>query len=162
MPREQGGFTLIEVMVALSVLAVGLLALLLMQAQTIRDGSRGKHSTTAAMLARDQLEQIQRMPYSDPDLAPVVWTTPPWLANGANPALNPGEIPARVGNARGTVTEQLYTVFYRVIADPGGNPDLRSIDLEVAWNEAGISNNRPTRTGLPTVALSTLMVDNDR
>jgi len=162
MPREKSGFTVIEVMVALAVLAVGMLALLLMQAQTVRDGSRGKHSTTAAMIARDQLELIQRMPYSDADLSPIVWTTPPWLANGANPALNPGEVPTRVRNAGGTVTEQVYTVFYRVLVDPGGNADLRSVDLEVAWNEAGISNNRPTRTGLPTVALSTLVVNNDR
>ena len=47
--------------------------------------------------------------------------------------------------------------------DPGDpNPNLRRVDLEVIWNEEGISNNRPTRSGRPTVAVSTVLVDNDR
>ena len=46
--------------------------------------------------------------------------------------------------------------------DPGGNADNRNVDVEVLWNELGISNNRPTRTGQPTAALSTVLVDNDR
>jgi hypothetical protein len=66
-----------------------------------------------------------------------------------------------VTQAGGDVMEQIYTVWYRVIADPGGNPQIRFVDLEVVWDEAKISNNRPTRTGKPTVALSTVIVNND-
>ena len=68
----------------------------------------------------------------------------------------------RVTQTGGDVFEKIYTVWYRVIADPGGNTQLRFVDLEVVWDEAKITNNRPTRTGQPTVALSTVIVNNDR
>jgi hypothetical protein len=114
------------------------------------------------MVARDQLERIQRMPYSDGDLQPVDWASPPWLDNTGDPDLGPGDVAVRVSQPGGTSIEKIYTVWYTVIADPAGNTDLRFVDLEVVWDEAGISNNRPTRTGQPTVALSTLLVNNDR
>ena len=161
-PQRDGGFTLLEVMISLGILGVGLVAVIILQVSALRDGSRGRHTTAAAMIVRDQLERIQRMPYSSTDLDPVAWTTPPWLANGGNPALNPGEVPVRVTQSSGTATEHIYTVFYRVIADAGGNANLRDVDVEVTWTEDRISNNRPTRTGRPTAALSTVILNNDR
>ena len=105
------------------------------------------------------------MPFSDADLvpgSPPVWATPPWLDNGGDPSLNPGEIPVRVTQPGGTTTVLIYTVNYRVLPDAGGNTDVRNVDVEVLWNELGVSNNRPTRTGQPTAALSTVLVNNDR
>lgn len=159
--RPQHGFTLLEVMIAMTILAVGLLALLMAQAQAITDGSRGRHTQTAAAVARDQMERIQRMPFGDAALQPTSWGTPPWIPNDTSP-LAPGEVPVRVTAADGTSTEMVYTVNYRVQADPGGNVDLRQVDLEVTWTEEGMSNAKPTRTGFPTAALSTVLVDNDR
>ena len=160
--RSVQGFSLLEVTIALAVLGVGLLAMLVLQVYSLQDGSRGRHTTAAAMIGRDQLERIQRMPFSSADLAVVGWTTPPWLGNGADPSLDPGEVPVRVAQPGATATEKVYTVWYRVIADAGGNTSLRNVDLEVTWEEDRITNNRPTRTGRPTVALSTILVDNDR
>jgi prepilin-type N-terminal cleavage/methylation domain-containing protein len=62
-----GGFTLLEVMITLGVLAAGLLAMLTLQVRALGEGSRGRHTTAAAMIARDQVELIQRMPFSDAD-----------------------------------------------------------------------------------------------
>jgi prepilin-type N-terminal cleavage/methylation domain-containing protein len=160
--RSRAGFTLIELMITLTVLGTGLLAMLVLQTQALADGARGKHTSGAAMVARDQLERIQNTPFSDDDLQPTDWADPPWLDNTGDPDLSAGEVAVRVTQPGGTVIEQVYTVWYKVIADPGGNADLRFVDLEVVWQEAGISNNRPTRTGQPTVALSTLLVNNDR
>lgn len=157
---RRSGFTLVEMMVTLAILAVGLLAMLMMQARALSDGSRGRHSTAAVTIVQDQAELIARMPFGAAALQPVGWTTPPWIDNSGNPGLAPGEIPVRVAQPGGTVTEQIYTVWYRVVAD--ANPDLRNVDVEVTWNEADISNNRPTRTGQPTAAISTMVVNNDR
>jgi prepilin-type N-terminal cleavage/methylation domain-containing protein len=160
-----GGFTLLEVMITLGILATGLLAMLSLQVRALGEGSRGRHTTAAAMIARDQVELIQRMPFSDADLvpqAPPVWATPPWLANTSDPELNPGEVAVRVNQTAGTSTVLIYTVNYRVLPDAGGNTDIRNVDVEVLWNELGVSNNRPTRTGQPTAALSTVLVNNDR
>jgi prepilin-type N-terminal cleavage/methylation domain-containing protein len=158
--QTHGAFTLLEVMITLAILAVGLLALLIMQVHALSGGAQGKHSTAAAAIARDQIERIQRMPFSDADLQPVAWTTPPWLPGGGG--LAPGEVPYRVDQPGGSVTELTYTVFYRVLADPGGNADLRNVDVEVVWQEKDVANNRPTRTGQPTAALSTVLVNNDK
>jgi hypothetical protein len=105
------------------------------------------------------------MPFSDADLVPLVtpaWATPPWLGNGGDPELNPGEVAVRVTQAGGTSTVLIYTVNYRMLPDAGGNADVRNVDVEVLWNELGVPNNRPTRTGQPTAALSTVLVNNDR
>jgi Tfp pilus assembly protein PilV len=165
--ERAGGFTLLELMITFAVAAVGLTALMLMQLQALGEGARGKHRTGAAILARDQIEQIQSMPFSDAALDvmdPATWTTPPWLANTGDPVLNPGEVAVEVTQAGGDVQELVYTVFYLVTEDDPVDPDddLRRVDLEVVWTEEGVPNNKPTRTGLPTVALSTLVVDNNR
>ena len=154
MKRTSGGFTLLEVLVTLAVLAVGLLALLIMQVYALSGGPQSRHSTTGSMIARDQIELIQRMPFSDTNLQPTTWTTVPWLTGG--------QLPIRVTQPGGDITENTYTIFYRVLAGPGGNADLRFVDVEVTWEEKDVANNRPTRTGRPTAALSTLLVNNDR
>ncbi len=165
--RGSEGFSLLELLITMAVVAVGLLSMMIMQIQALRDGSRGKHRTGAAIIARDQIEQIQNMPFSDAALdvmSPLVWTTPPWLDNGGDATLAPGEIPVSVRQAGGNVREIVYTVFYLVGPDDAGspNPDLRRVDLEVTWSEEDLGPNLPTRTGQPTVAVSTVLVDNDR
>jgi prepilin-type N-terminal cleavage/methylation domain-containing protein len=60
--RARAGFTLIELMITLTVLGTGLLAMLVLQTQALADGARGKHTSGAAMVARDQLERIQLTP----------------------------------------------------------------------------------------------------
>lgn len=163
----RAGFTLVELMITLAIVAVGLLAMLVMQIQALKDGTRGRHRTGAAMIARDQIERVQNMPFSDTALdvmTPLAWATPPWLANTADATLNPGEVPVQVAFDGGSTREIVYTVWYLVGPDDAAspNPALRRVDLEVVWNEEGVSNNKPTRTGAPTVAVSTVLVDNDR
>ena len=159
--RERAGFTLIELLITLAILGTGMMAMLVLQTQALADGARGKHTSGAAMVAKDQLEQIQRMPYAAAGIQPAAWAKAPWIPNTGDPVLGLGDVAVTVSQPGGDVIEQIYTVWYRVIAN-GLNPEIRFVDIEVTWNEAGISNNRPTRTGLPTVALSTVLVNNDR
>ena len=164
--QSQAGFTLLELMITVSLIAVGALGLALAQLQALADGNRARHRTNAATIARDQMEYIQGMGFSEPSLAAMAGTgfaTPPWLKN-ADLALAAGEIPLRVDRPGGAMNEIVYTVNYRVAADDGTppNPALRVVDLEVIWNERGVSNVKPTRTGQPTVAISSLLVENDR
>jgi prepilin-type N-terminal cleavage/methylation domain-containing protein len=165
--RRRGGFTLIEIMITFTVVGIGLLALALMQVQALKDGTRARHRTGASMIARDQIELVQNTAFSDTGLDvmnPVVWATPPWLANGADPNLNPGEIGVSVSQTGGAVQEIVYTVWYLVTEDDAADPDddLRRVDVEVVWTEDGVSNNKPTRTGQPTVAVSTMIANNSR
>jgi prepilin-type N-terminal cleavage/methylation domain-containing protein len=167
-PRRRGqAFTLIEVMLTLAVVSVGLMAMVMLQVQALRDGTRARHRSGAAMIARDQIERVQSMPFSDTALDvmdPLTWTTPPWLDNSSDATLAPGEVPVQVTQDGGAVREIVYTVWYLVGPDDAAAPDddLRRVDLEVLWTEDGISNSKPTRTGQPTVAVSTMLMDNDK
>ncbi|MGH0037791.1 MAG: type IV pilus modification PilV family protein [Myxococcota bacterium] len=162
--REQGrtrgraGFSLIEVSISLGILAFGLLTIAVMQIQALRDGSKGRHVYTAAMIAREQVEQIQRVPFSR-------ITTKGWNDNAAwmaNVGLTRGDVNVDVQEADGgTSTEQLYNIEWQISTIPG-SPDLRNVELEVSWAERNQRNAKPTRTGNPTVAMSTIVVNNSK
>ena len=102
--------TLLEVMIALGVLAVGLLAMLAMQVSAMRSGKYGRHTTEAAQLARDQMEYLHRLDWGDAAIQPTGWTVD-FLGSGATETIN-------VDSASGTQQEMTYTVSYRVLADP--------------------------------------------
>ncbi|MCJ7663366.1 MAG: type IV pilus modification protein PilV [Desulfobacterales bacterium] len=55
---------MIEVMIALVILAVGLLALMTMQIVSIRANAFSSEMTYASMLAQTRLERIRNMPYN--------------------------------------------------------------------------------------------------
>ena len=58
------GFSLIEVMIALVILAVALLALAGLMVTTTRNNSFGGHMTEAATFAQDKLEQLRASPWA--------------------------------------------------------------------------------------------------
>jgi len=57
--RRQGGFTLLEVMTAMAILAGSLTYLLLSQTQSVRSSNRSKMLTTATLLARAQMAELE-------------------------------------------------------------------------------------------------------
>jgi type IV pilus assembly protein PilV len=63
--KKPSGFTLIEVMIALVILATGLLALMTMQIVAIRANAFSSEMTYASMLAQSRLEQIRNMTYAN-------------------------------------------------------------------------------------------------
>lgn len=65
---NNGGFTLLEVLIALVITAVGLLAIAQMQVIAIRANSQGKDVTEASTLATQQLEYLKALPSDHADL----------------------------------------------------------------------------------------------
>lgn len=61
MPRDstQNGFTLLEVMVALSIIVIVLTALIGTQSQGMSMAIESKFNTTAALLARDKMSRLE-------------------------------------------------------------------------------------------------------
>jgi general secretion pathway protein I len=60
---KSAGFTLIEVMVALAVIAIALMALLSLQHQTLQSVVRASDMTKAALLAQELMTQAETGPF---------------------------------------------------------------------------------------------------
>ena len=74
--KKQDGFTLIEVLIAVTIFAVGLLAIAAMQTSAIRMNSTGNRLTELSTCGIDKLERLMGLPYSDPQLGAGTQTDP--------------------------------------------------------------------------------------
>lgn len=59
---EEGGFTLIEVLIALLVLLVGMAGILSLQLTSMKATSFSRHATEASSLAEDKVEDLRTVP----------------------------------------------------------------------------------------------------
>jgi len=64
-----GGFTLIEILITISILCIGLLAVASMQISAIRGNSYARHITEGSTLAQDRLEKLLSLSYTHTDLS---------------------------------------------------------------------------------------------
>lgn len=140
--RREGGFSIIEAMIASVVLGFGLLTLAVMQLAAMKQASMGHHSTDAAAIARTHLEQIRRVPWTEVTDAQAAgtWTDTDW--------------PGATGTVNTVLTDvagidavtKTYTVEWRVndVLDAGGDPRpcLRDIELRVTWPEEDRSSDK--------------------
>ena len=117
--RGQGGFSLVEVMVAFTILGVGLLAVAGAQLKAIHGTSRGRHLSQSAIVAQTQIETLVRSSWTS--LAPTAWTAPV-------------NVTSTVDDGNGGAAEQRYAVSWQ-IQDLVPN-QTRSIDVRVNWTEA--------------------------
>jgi prepilin-type N-terminal cleavage/methylation domain-containing protein len=130
--RSRGGFTLLEVSIAIGVFAIGMLGLSAMQLHALRGGGSGRHATQAAAIAQSQMEQLDRLRWTDLATTAGAFTAPVTVSN--------------LVQADTTESEMSYAVSWRIAdVQPGWT---RSIDVRVTWDEP----KRPNRS----VVLSSL------
>jgi len=115
--------TLLELMIALVVLAFGLLTVAAAQIHAMRGSSSGRHTTQAASIAQSQLAQLQRQRWTT--IPATGWTAPVTVTNTVQAPAN--------------MNEETYAVSWRIADLPG---ERRAIDVRVTWNEP----NRPARS----------------
>jgi len=113
--KGQEGFTLLEAMVSLTILAVGILGVIGMFVTSIGGNAQGRHMTEATSLAQSKLDELANMvPYVN-------------LADDSETGLNPdGSISASgLYNRSWTVTQ------------PVGALDMMQITGRVEWTTKG-------------------------
>ena len=127
---EKKGFTLIEVLIGLVVLAIGLLAVAGMQATSVRGNLFSNNVMLATYIAQERLEFLKTLPMDSPSLNPLVAN----FTDGTKFV------------STDSFTSVVFRRSYRVstVVDPRGN--YLRIDYSVTWNDG---NNR-------TLALHTL------
>ncbi len=106
--KKQSGFTLIEVMIALVILAVGILALMTLQIVSIRANAFSSEMTYASMLAQSRLEQIRNITYD---------------------SLSPGTVTDTV-SASDVTKGTAYDVEMKI---EDNTPDMKTVTLTVKW-----------------------------
>ena len=112
---ENNGFSLIELLIAISVMAIGMLAAASMQYSAVRNNTTGNTSTQATMLAKSTLEMLKNQGIDSAALAVGDYVdATPVDANG-----NPGGI---------------YNRNWRI--DPLGTSSRR-ISVTVEWKKFG-------------------------
>jgi len=133
------GFTILEVMLTLVILAFGMLTLALMQLYAMRQGSAGRHTGDGTAIARSYLEQASRVPWSTLDAAVTAggWQTPGWA--GTPTAATVVNRPGGASNS----TEKSYTIQWRVTNVGSTAPIcLRDVEVRVTWTEPGSSSSK--------------------
>ena len=125
--RSEGGFTLVELTIAITVFAVGMLSLSAMLLAAMQGGSRGRHSTQASAIAESRMEQLQRLTWTQ--LAPTAgWSAPVTVHNTVQ--------------ANADQNEETYTIDWRITDLVTGW--TREVDVRVAWDEPGRPNRSVT------------------
>jgi Tfp pilus assembly protein PilV len=134
--RTGSGFSLLEVMLALGILAFGILAMTVTQIEALKQGSAGRHTTDAAAVARTYLEQVQRLPFATVDgIKDTGWITPAWA--GARASYD-----TAIANPGGFVSiEHSYAVTWRVTTVPL-TVCVLDVEMRVTWPEASFSVNK--------------------
>jgi prepilin-type N-terminal cleavage/methylation domain-containing protein len=118
--RNDEGFSLIEVMVAIVILTVGLLSLAQMMVVATNSNNLSGRMTSCSALAKEQLERLKAAPF---------YPNPPALVR--NPLLNAG------GNVDATVGG------YSQVYDPDGLPAAGNGMFEVRWQITDIPTALP-------------------
>jgi type IV pilus assembly protein PilV len=74
--RDQHGFTLLEVMIALAIFAIGILAVSAMQMNSINQNAAARMQTEATTVATDAMERLLALPYDHGQLDADVTLNP--------------------------------------------------------------------------------------
>ena len=111
--KKPEGFTLIEVVIGLVILAIGLLAIAALQTNSTKGGYFSNNVTQATIFAQDKLEYLKNLSYRDSD-----------LSSGQH--------------NEGTISGTIFSRQYTIVEDAGNS--MKTITVTVQWTDRGNHN----------------------
>jgi prepilin-type N-terminal cleavage/methylation domain-containing protein len=141
---RQRGFTLIEMMVSILVLTIGLVGTAALMSNSVNMGAHARYVSTAALLASEKMEDLDRFPNNDPNLS----------AGGSLTANITGysdsvQISTANGNMNETTTANGVTTLYTqkpdgtVVVTPGAALGAATPDV-LTFNRRWLITANPT------------------
>jgi prepilin-type N-terminal cleavage/methylation domain-containing protein len=129
-PGDQNGFTIVEVMIAIVILSIGMLAAWALQFSSTRGNTSSRNLTLSASCASDRLEQLIQLPYAHADLSAVNPHTPAQDADGID------------NNFNGEIDEAGETGPLRIswqVTDDTPIPQTKTIRVDVSLRQRTVS-----------------------
>ncbi|MEW6161755.1 MAG: prepilin-type N-terminal cleavage/methylation domain-containing protein [Nitrospirota bacterium] len=123
--KNPNGFTLVEVLIALAILSIGLLALAGLQVVVIKANAGSKNLTSAVILAEAKIEELKRNGFGS-------------LTNGN--FQDPNNPVNETGQAGGIFTRSW------VIDNYFGSADMKQIIVTLTWTDSLGNHNIPVTT----------------
>jgi len=148
--NKQTGFTLIEILIAITIFAIGMLAVALMQSSAIKGNYSSSSMTEAVTLAQDRLELLMARECTDVLIDPDLIDT---NGNGTNQDPDDNGIDDGGGNfglddtganadglAAGQGHSGKFDVSWNIATDEPQNSS-RIIKVIVDWQEKGVARS---------------------
>lgn len=110
--NASAGYTLIEILIALTIFSIGILAVASMQIAAIKGNASANWVTEGAAWAADRIESLMAQPYNSADL---------------NPAGNPHQ-----------ANSGMYNIVWNV-TDNGNS--TKTVRVSVGWTEGNLNRN---------------------
>jgi prepilin-type N-terminal cleavage/methylation domain-containing protein len=125
-PSTNSGMSLLEVLIALSILAVGLLGIASLQITAIKGNATADETAVAAYYAQEKLEEFRRTPFDN-------LVSSPGIVSGA-----PDYASIPTDNAVNSKLSKKAVRIYRVWNVVNTTATLKTISVWSCWQEGGV------------------------
>jgi len=137
--RQDRGFTLLEILIAMLILTVAILSLVSVTVMVIKGNSLNKMRNTATTLAKDQLETLKNTAQAGDasfnGIAPAPWSN----VTGFPGYERQQDVTTITGNSSCTGSSAPYACCTG--ATSGSCPDKKNVTIKVRWQWQGAYRN---------------------
>ena len=152
--NSEKGFTLLEVIIAISILTIGLLAVASMQVSAIKGNTLAFGVTEATSWAGDQIEKLIVLPYDHANLVDTDGDGTDEDPDGDgidNDGGNFGLEHATATTADHHLTWGKHTVYWNIAVDADAG-ETKTVSVIVTWTDHGIQKNVSVRCIIPDIS----------
>ena len=151
---NEKGFTLLEVIVTITILTIGLLALASMQVSAIKGNTLALGFTEATSWASDQIEKLMILPYDHADLGDTDGDGTDEDNDGDGVDDDGGNFGLEDATAATAdhppVTRGRYTIYWNIAVDIEAD-DIKTVNVIVTWTDHGIQKRISMRNIIPNI-----------